>query len=202
MGSSISALVKEQNDSLKAQAQDQLTALLTMAELKYENFMGHVKSTADKTLIPVNKILLSNHVVHAKVTSTGEGVQNAVKDTVTAFAKGDILTGVTSIVDFGVKAVLADVAANQSQHRTYAITCGELGGIMRIDIDIFCYTFTSAALTAVTNNVVSTAYVVSSVDASKLDTTTLRDIVQVCYGGVVDKVGLSFPLSCTWILKC
>ncbi|KAJ7649972.1 hypothetical protein FB45DRAFT_997151 [Roridomyces roridus] len=99
------------------QAQDQLNALLTMAQLKYDNFMG-------------------------QVTQTGDNVKKAVSSAVTAFAKGDILDGVFAIVNAGVEAVLGNVAANQSQHRTYAITCGELGGIMRIDIDIFCYTFT------------------------------------------------------------
>ncbi|KAJ6543147.1 hypothetical protein B0H19DRAFT_1172900 [Mycena capillaripes] len=56
---------------------------------------------------------------------------------------------------------------------------------MRIDINIFCYTYTAQALTKVTNNVVAVAYTISSVDESKLSTDTLRDIVQVCYEGVV-----------------
>ncbi|KAJ7608770.1 hypothetical protein FB45DRAFT_1039438 [Roridomyces roridus] len=185
MGSSISSLVKEQGDGFKAQAQDQLTALLTVAELKYDNFIGQVKSTADNTPFPINKILSSDHVVHAKVTQTGENVKNAVSSsTVTAFAKGDILDGVFAIVNAGMETVLGAVAANQSEHRAYAITCGELGGIMRIDIDIVCYTFTSTALAAVTSNVISTAYVISSVDTSKLDKDTISDIVQACYGGV------------------
>ncbi|KAJ7608775.1 hypothetical protein FB45DRAFT_1039443 [Roridomyces roridus] len=198
MGSSISSVVKEQGNGLKldAQAQEELNALLTKVGLKYDDFVKQMKSTADNTLIPISKILSSGHVVHAKVTQTGENVKNAVSSSkVTAFAKGDILDGVFAIVNAGVESVLGDVAADQSEHRTYAITCGEFGGIMRIDIDIVCYTFTSTALAAVTNNVISAAYVVSSVDMSQLDKDTIRDIVQVCYGGVLTGIGIQDELT-------
>lgn len=84
--------------------------------------------------------------------------------------------------------MIGNVAANQSEHTTYAITVGALGGVARIDIDIFCYSYTAEALTKVTNNVVTVSYAISSVDSSRLDANTLRDIVQVCYGGLVDQV--------------
>jgi hypothetical protein len=100
--------------------------------------------------------------------------------------------GLVAVVDFGIDAVLGNVAANQSQHDTYAITVGNLGGLMRVDIQVFCYTFESQALASVANNVVSVAYAISSVDGSKLDKNTLRDIVQVCYGGVVDQVRMHY----------
>jgi hypothetical protein len=108
--------------------------------------------------------------------------------------------GLAAVVDFGIDAVLGNVAANQSQHDTYAITVGNLGGIMRVDIQIFCYTFQSSDLVKVTNNVISVAYAISSVDAAMLDPNTLRDVVQVCYGGVVDQVRLH---TCfVYIISC
>jgi hypothetical protein len=40
MGSSISSIVNKQQGDLKAQAKDQLNVLLTMADMKYNNFMA------------------------------------------------------------------------------------------------------------------------------------------------------------------
>jgi hypothetical protein len=73
---------------------------------------------------------------------------------------------------------LGDVTANQSEQTTYAITCGQLGSIMRIDVSIFCYTFSSTVLTKVTQNAACAAYTIGSVDAEKLDKDRLRDNVQ------------------------
>ncbi|KAF8185836.1 hypothetical protein K438DRAFT_1973680 [Mycena galopus ATCC 62051] len=185
MGSSISSIIDKQNADLKAQAQDQLNALLTMADLKYTTFLTTVKDTSDSTMIPIDKILLMDHAVNAGVTNNTQNIQTAITTAIGAFAGGDILTGLTAVIGAGLDAVFGNVAANQSEHTTYAITCGALGGIMRVDIDIFCYSFTSQALTAVTNNVVAVAYTVSSVNSANLDKDTLRDIVQVCYGGLV-----------------
>nr|GAT47668.1 predicted protein [Mycena chlorophos] len=185
MGSTISAIVNQQNGDLKNQAQDQLNALLTIADLKFNAFMSTVKDTSDNTLIPVDKILLMDHVVNAGVSQDTSALTNAIKTAAGAFASDDIVDGLTAVIGAGLTAVFGNVAANQSEHTTYAITCGQLGGIMRVDLDIFCYTFTSSQLVTVTNNVVMVAYTVSSIDASKLDVATLRDIVQVCYGGLV-----------------
>ncbi|KAJ7835866.1 hypothetical protein B0H13DRAFT_1913356 [Mycena leptocephala] len=212
MGQAISSIIADQNGDLKAQAQDQLNALLTMADLKYSNFIASVKDSSDNTLIPIDKLLLMNHSVSAAVTQNTTNITDAITAAAKGFASGQILEGefsnhgeigtsekknshvcilpipgITTVVGAGLNAVLGDIATNQSEHTTYAITCGDLGGIMRVDINIFCYSFTSKALTAVTNNVVMIAYTISSVDANKLDKDTLRDIVQVCYGGVVPK---------------
>ncbi|KAJ7252195.1 hypothetical protein C8J57DRAFT_1077533 [Mycena rebaudengoi] len=194
MGSSLSAMIDKQQADMKAQAQDQLNALLTMAELKYTNFLKTVKDTTDKTLIPVDKILRMDHIVNAGVTNNSENIKKAISSVGKDFTSGNILDGkrITAIIGVGLDAVFGNVAANQSEHTTYAITCGELGGILRIDINIFCYTYTAEALTKVTNNVVAVAYTVSAVDSRKLDVDTLRDIVQVCYGGLVPSV--SYPV--------
>ncbi|KAJ7140595.1 hypothetical protein C8R43DRAFT_829520, partial [Mycena crocata] len=191
MGSSVSSLVNGQQADMKAQAQDQLNALLLMADLKYTNFLNTVKDTTDNTMIPVDKILLKDHEENAGVSNNADNIKKAITSAGKAFASGDVLDGkysfffytfgITAIIGVGLDAVFGNVAANQSEHTTYAITCGELGGVMRVDISIFCYTYTSKALTEVTNNVVSVAYTVSAVNSSKLDADTLRDIVQVCY---------------------
>ncbi|KAJ7140594.1 hypothetical protein C8R43DRAFT_892774 [Mycena crocata] len=188
MGSSVSAMINKQQGELKAQAQDQLNALLTMADLKFTAFMDSVKDRDDSSTIPIDKILVMDHSVHAGVTNNADNIKNAVTNAGKAFASGHVLDGITGIVSVGLDAVLGNVAANQSEHTTYAITCGELGGVMRVDINIFCYTYTATALTKVTNNVVAVAYTISSVDTSKLDSDTLRNIVQVCYSGAVTKV--------------
>jgi hypothetical protein len=111
----------------------------------------------------------------------------------------EVTTGITGIIGAGIDAVLGNVAANESEQTTYAISCGALGGVMRIDINIFCYSYTAEALTKVTNNVMMVAYTISSVDASKLDADTLRNIVQTCYGGTIDDVSgrayLEYPLT-------
>ncbi|KAJ7020834.1 hypothetical protein C8F04DRAFT_1274446 [Mycena alexandri] len=187
MGSAISSIVDKQQADMKAQAQDQLNALLTMADLKYQNFIATVQNIDDHTLIPIDKIIIKDHTVSAGVTSDSSNLKNAISGAVKDFAKGDVLDGLTAVIGFGLDAVFGNVAANQSEHTTYAITCGELGAIMRTDVSIFCYTFTSEAMTKVTNNVVAVAYTVSTVHSSELDQDTLRDIVQVCYGGLVTK---------------
>jgi hypothetical protein len=73
---------------------------------------------------------------------------------------------------------LGDVTSNQSEQTTYTITCGQLGGIMRIDVNIFDYTFSSTVLTKVTQNAACAAYTIGSVDAEKLNKDRLRDILQ------------------------
>ncbi|KAJ7743294.1 hypothetical protein B0H14DRAFT_2406990 [Mycena olivaceomarginata] len=188
MGSTISSLVNKQQGDLKTQAEDQLNALLTMADLKYNNFMAQVKDTSNSTLIPVDKILVMDYQVTAGVTSNPDDIKNAITKAGKAFASGDILDGLIDVIGAGLDAAFGNVTANQAERTIYAITCGDLGGIMRIDISTFCYTFSSTALTQVTNNVVSVAYTISSVDASKLDKSTIRDVVQVCYGGIVSQV--------------
>ncbi|KAJ7743290.1 hypothetical protein B0H14DRAFT_2842715 [Mycena olivaceomarginata] len=206
MGSSISSIVnklKQQGD-LKAQAEDELilSALLIKAALKYNNFVAQVKDASDSTLIPVDKILVMNYQVNAGVTNNADNIKTAITNAGKAFVSGDSLdgvprnflrdfpltapsTGLAAVIGAGLDAMFGSVVANQAERTTYAITCGDLGGIMRIDINTVCYTFSSTALAQVTNNVVSVAYTISSVDASKLDKSTIRDIVQVCYGGFV-----------------
>ncbi|KAJ6543148.1 hypothetical protein B0H19DRAFT_1239242 [Mycena capillaripes] len=127
-------------------------------------------------------------IVNAGVTNNSDSIKNAI----TAAAKD--FTSITAIIGKGLDVVFENVTANQSEYTTFAIVCGELGRIMRIDINIFCYTYTAQALTRVTNNVVAVAYTISSVDESKLDADTLRDIVQVCYEGSVSPAG-SFQLT-------
>ncbi|KAJ7020833.1 hypothetical protein C8F04DRAFT_1241699 [Mycena alexandri] len=185
MGSSISAMINQQQAEMKAQAQDQLNALLTMADLKYQNFLGTVKEKMDRSTVPVDKILILDHSVHAGVTNNADNLKKTVSTAGKAFASGEVLDGVTAVISAGLDAVFGNVQANESEHSTYVITCGDLGGIMRIDIDIFCYTYTSTALTKVTNNVVNVSYAISSVDVSQLDAETIRGIVQTCYGEAV-----------------
>ena len=74
-------------------AQDKLNALLTMAQLKYDNFMATVKDTADSTLIPVDKILMRDWAVNAGVTNNPDNIKKAISDAAGAFASNDILAG-------------------------------------------------------------------------------------------------------------
>ncbi|KAJ7252194.1 hypothetical protein C8J57DRAFT_1137865, partial [Mycena rebaudengoi] len=146
MGSSLSAMIDKQQADMKAQAQDQLNALITMADLKFTAFMNTVKDTSDDTMIPIDKILIMDHTVNAGVTNNSENIKKAVTGAGKAFASGNVLdgkspffvvyapltavtTGITAIIGVGLDAVFGNVAANQSEHTTYAITCGELGGI-------------------------------------------------------------------------
>lgn len=93
MGSTLSSIIDKQNEDMKAQARDQLNALLTMADLKYQNFMASVKDTSDSTLIPIDKLLLMDHQVSASVSQNSQNIQGAIKKAVGAFASGNILDG-------------------------------------------------------------------------------------------------------------
>lgn len=53
---------------------------------------------------------------------------------------------------------------------------------MRIDMHFFTYQFTSSQLTDICKQVISVSVVVSSVDSSKLKSSTLANIVQTVYG--------------------
>ncbi|KAF7292586.1 hypothetical protein MIND_01156100 [Mycena indigotica] len=191
MGNSVSAAISKAEDGQKKDAQDSLNALLAMAEMKYQTFLSSVKDKSDTTMVPVSKFLLMDHSVNASVKKDNEKVKKAVTGAVSAFASGAILDGVSAVIGFGIDAVLGNVAANQSEHTTYVITCGELGGLMRIDINIFCYSYTSESLRKIAENVVSVSYAISSVDSRDLDPDTLRGVVQVCYGGVVKREQLN-----------
>lgn len=70
-------------------------------------------------------------------------------------------------------------------HDTHSfIAVGSLGYPLRIDMHMYTYAFSSATLTKVTKNVLAVSVVVSSVDISQLDDSTLGAMVEYCYGSV------------------
>jgi hypothetical protein len=89
-------MVAQQQAEMKAQAQDQLNALVTMGDLKFQAFMDVVKSRDDDTLIPVDKILVMDHTINAGVTNNADNIKRAVTSAGKAFASGDILDGKSS----------------------------------------------------------------------------------------------------------
>jgi DNA anti-recombination protein RmuC len=97
MGSSISSVIEQQQEAMKAQAQDQLQALLTMATVKQNIFLKTLKDSTDNTLIPVDKILEQGHSVQAGVSSDASNLKNAITGAINDFAKGDILDGKSSV---------------------------------------------------------------------------------------------------------
>jgi len=62
------------------------------------------------------------------------------------------------------------------------ITVGDLGGVSRIDIKTFCYSFTSKGLGDITKYCQGAYCVLSSVPAKALDDETILSVVQTCYG--------------------
>ncbi|KAJ7749359.1 hypothetical protein B0H14DRAFT_3513626 [Mycena olivaceomarginata] len=138
-----------------------------MADLKYNNFMAQVKEMLDSTPIPVNKILVMDYQVNARVTNTTDNIKTVITNTGKTFASNNILDRLRAVIGAGLDMVFGDVTANQAECTTYAITCEDLGGIMHIDIKTFCYTFCYTflltPLTQVTNSVISIVYMISSI---------------------------------------
>lgn len=64
------------------------------------------------------------------------------------------------------------------------ITVGALGYPLRVDMHLYTYAFKSTTLISVAKNVLAVAIVVSSVDLTTLDESSMGSIVQYCYGGV------------------
>ncbi len=94
MGQSASAARATAKDNEK-EANDALNSLETMAQLKFEAFSQKIHNSSDSVVIPVDKILVSDHVVHISASMDSSVVGKAVKDVAGKFASGKILDGAT-----------------------------------------------------------------------------------------------------------
>lgn len=65
---------------------------------------------------------------------------------------------------------------------------GSFGDILRVDIQLYTYTFTSEGLRNVTENIVAIAIVISAIDVAVLDDKTICVIAQLCYEDASDEI--------------
>ena len=92
MGQAASAIRAASKDNEK-EANDVLTALETMAELKFEAFDLKIRSSSDSLQIPIDKILVSDRYVTMSASMDAKKISESVKDVVGSFASGKILEG-------------------------------------------------------------------------------------------------------------
>ncbi|KAL9045509.1 MAG: hypothetical protein Q9214_001457 [Letrouitia sp. 1 TL-2023] len=174
MGQSVSALVEsiENNAQKEKLANDALNSLV---ELAVRN------PTFNAQLIPIDKILDKDTIIQCNISNTPSDIGNAIADTFSSFASGDIANGISKLINNGLKLLLGSYSGNSSMRDTYAIACGELGGISRLDMHFYSYRYTADQLTSIAKQVLCVSIVRSSVDPTKLSDATLRNIIQNTY---------------------
>eukprot|EP01084_Bolivina_argentea_P222105 376022_1 len=187
MGNPIS-MVKEAAAKVSAEdekeANDVLNSLMEIAKKNLELFEVEIRSDTDKHLLPIDKIIISDHVIQCSVSKNADNIKNAVSSTIKNFASGNFVNGITNVVDAGLDILLGNYSGNVSERKSYVVSVGTLGGFYRIDYYMYSYAYTSKSLVSITKNVVCVAYVVSSIKTESLNPNTVRVILQTTFGSL------------------
>ncbi|KAI0380601.1 hypothetical protein F5Y04DRAFT_257065 [Hypomontagnella monticulosa] len=158
-----------------------MNSLVELAKMQVQAFELAVRSQSDTQTVPIDKILEKDNIIQCNVSNNPADIANMIQDTFSSFITGDILDGVSKLVGNGLKLLFGSYSGNSSSRDTYAITCGVLGGISRIDMHFYSYRYTSSQLTDTVKQVLCVSIIRSSVDPTKLSDATLRNIVQNTY---------------------
>ncbi|PQE25762.1 tyrosine phosphatase protein [Rutstroemia sp. NJR-2017a BBW] len=184
MGQQISAVVEKFDDDSAKQklADDAMNSLLEMAKLQVAAFKLAISNpNFEAKLIPIEKILSSDSVIQASIENTPTNIGSVITDSFSAFASGEVVKGITTIINSGLKILLGTYSGNISTRDIYLISTGKIGGVFRVDIHFFAYRFRSDQLKSVTKEVLSVSIVISSAELNGLSDNTLRNIVQQTY---------------------
>ncbi|TFY66384.1 hypothetical protein EVG20_g4706 [Dentipellis fragilis] len=186
MGQSISEIVSglEGKDQQEKEANDALNALMQVATDRQTLFYEHISSPAfDPGLVPMHKVIYKYQNIQCSVGQNPDGITKEITDTMGNFIDGDVAKGVTNIVNSCLGFLFGNYAANASSTTMYTLTTGSLGGLARIDTDLYSYEYTSSTLSTITKNVLVCSIVISSADVTGLNKNDMSAIVQTLYGG-------------------
>ncbi|PMD57924.1 uncharacterized protein K444DRAFT_511083, partial [Hyaloscypha bicolor E] len=118
-------------DSAKQKlADDALNSLLEMAKLQVAAFKLAISNpNFEAKLIPIEKILSSDSIIQASIENTPTNIGSVINETFSAFANGEVVKGITTLINSGLKILLGSYSGNVSTRDTYLISTGKIGGV-------------------------------------------------------------------------
>ncbi|KAI0153261.1 hypothetical protein GGR57DRAFT_502999 [Xylariaceae sp. FL1272] len=158
-----------------------MNSLIELAKMQVQAFELAVKDQTDSRMIPIDKILEKDNIILCNISNTPADIGAMIEDTFSSFITGDILDGVSKLVNNGLKLLMGSYSGNSSTRDSYAITCGHLGGISRVDMHFYSYRYRASQLTEIAKEVLCVSLVRSSVDSSQLSDEVIANIVESTY---------------------
>ncbi|KAH0282304.1 hypothetical protein M436DRAFT_86617 [Aureobasidium namibiae CBS 147.97] len=126
-------------------ANDALDMMMELAEQQMAaSKLKVTNGNVDTKHIPIGQILYEDWQVRCTVSTDVTAIGDIIKDSYSAFAKGNMADGIASVLAGGLKIVMGTYVGNKSTREVYSITTGDLGGLQRADIRIFAYRFTAS----------------------------------------------------------
>lgn len=184
--SEIRAAAKAGNGENENMANDALNTMGKLAKEKMENFRLRVASNADTHEVPIDKMIYQNQLICCSVSEDDKKLTGTVKELVGNLTTGKYVDALVVGANAMLNALFGQMVATDAEHNFYRIIVGPLGGIRRIDINLYLYAFTSNTMINLAKNVLVSSIVVSSVDCNAIDISTLRvAIEQSCGDDVV-----------------
>lgn len=181
MGNTISSVIEEREKNKENTMKDALDVLRKMAEFKYEIFRKDVESNTDKTKVPVDQEILSDKTIKCSIDVKSDEIGNEIKGTLNNFAKGEIINGISSVIEMGLKGFLGQMSIGENEHDQMILILGQDGGILRLDYKMFGYVYNDESLRKVAKNVLMVCYTVHSVDLLNVHFQTIIGLLQSSY---------------------
>lgn len=76
------------------------------------------RNTSDTVMIPIDKILEKDHLIQCNISNDPSKVGDMIGDIFSSFISGDILGGVSKLVNNGLKILLGSYSGNSSTRDT------------------------------------------------------------------------------------
>lgn len=184
--SEIRRLAKANNSENEDMANDALNTMGAIAREKMKNFRLKVISNSESHEVPIDKLIYQNQMICCSVQEDDKNIKNTVKDLIQNIATGKYIDALTSGSTAILNALFGSMVGNEGEHSFYRIVVGPLGGIRRVDVNLYMWAFSSSTLLNLTKNILVVSAVVSSVDVKTLDISTLRVAIEQTCGEDID----------------
>jgi hypothetical protein len=184
MGQSISSMIKsvDGGDQSAQDTKDTLNALYALGASRMDAAYSQAMVDSDSKYAPISKLILRRQQVVCKASTDLSGITQGIKDSIGDLMSGQILDGVVDLIADGLNVVLGESAGQITSSYTYGLVATDLGGLLRLDVDIYNFALESQGLQTKIQNMTAVSALVSSIDSTKLTAADLRAIVSVTYG--------------------
>ncbi|KAF4444512.1 tyrosine phosphatase protein [Fusarium austroafricanum] len=182
--SDIKATAAKQNPEAERRANDSLTGLYDLAKIQNQLFLSTVSNDQDRNKIPIQKIVTDETLMLCDIDMRSDMIAAEIERSCGNFATGDVAKGMGSVLSNSLRALFGSARDNSNQTQKYFIAVGKLGYPLRIDMNLYVYSFTSDALRQVTKNVLIVSATVSSINIATLHEVDIKRAVSYCYGDV------------------
>lgn len=190
MGEAISVVrktVHQSTDENEKMANDALNTMSAVAREKLKTFALQVESNTNSRQVGVDKIIHSTQMICCSVSEDDKNLKETVDSLLSSICKGMFVDALTTGAKAALGALFSSMVGNEAEHSTYRVCVGRLGGIVRLDFNLYLYEFGSSnTFLHVVKNILVVSVIVSSVDPDTLDISTLRVIVGETCGDDID----------------